>query len=145
MVYEGGGMNDKWINKAQEYLTVVKDGQKQLIVKIAYLSENHSRQEIIRFLKDFIRGKEKELRELILGDKSNCQIDKIIAVMFRVHMAIMTLEKEVNHIVRFKHGATSGRHVRKWDRSRHSGARIRQDKNHDGANRKAGHRARSAA
>jgi hypothetical protein len=138
-------MNDKWINKAQEYLTIVKDGQKQLIVGIAYLSENHSHQEIIRFLKDYARGKEKELRELILGDKSNCQIDKIVAVMFRVHMAIMTLEKEVNHIVRFKHGAASGRHVRKWDRSRHSGARIRKDKNHDGANWKAGHRARSAA
>lgn len=144
MVHEGGRMNEmafdqnKYLRESQDYLTIAKDGQKQLIVGIAYLSENHSHEEIIRFLKDYLREKEKELRELILGDKSNCQIDKIVAVMFRIHMAIMTLEKEVNHIVRFKHRAASSRHVRKWNRSRHSRAWKRQDKNHDGENRETG-------
>jgi len=133
--------NHQDIREAQEYLTIKKDGEIELIVGIDYLSENHSRQEIVRFLKDYLHEKEKLLKELILGDKSNSQIDQTVAVMFRIYMAISLIEKrmEVNHIVRFKHRAASSRHVRKWDRSRHSRARKRQDKNHDGEDREAGH------
>ena len=138
-------MNDKWIDKAQEYLTITKDGQTELIVGISYLSENHSRQEIVRFLKDYAREKEKELKGLILGDKSSPQIDKTVAVMFRVNMAIMTLEKEVNNVVRFKHRAGKGGIVCKRDRRSHRSSRKRQDANHDGTNWKARHRSRSAA
>ncbi len=135
------------IREAQEYLTIKKDGEIQFIVKIDYLSENHNRQEIVRFLKDYLHEKEKMLRILILDDKSNNLIDQTVAVMFRVYMAISIIEKrmEVNSIVRLKQRAAKGRHVRKRDRSRHSSARIRQDKNHDGTYREAGHRARRAA
>ena len=135
------------IREAQEYLTVNKDGEIELIVKIDYLSENHCRQEIVRFLKDYLREKEKMLKILILDDKSNNQIDQTVAVMFRIYMAISIIEKrmEVNHIVRFKQRAGKGRHVRKWNRSRHSRAWKRQDENHDGEDREIGHRTRRAA
>jgi hypothetical protein len=153
MVYEGGRMNERItdnhqdIREAQEYLTIKKDGEIELIVGIDYLSENHSRQEIVRFLKDYLHEKEKLLKELILGDKSSYQIDQTVAVMFRIYMAISLIEKrmEVNHIVRFKHRAAKSRHVRKRDRRRHSRTRKRQDKNHDGEDREIGHGTRRAA
>ena len=153
MVYEGGRMNERImdnhqdIREAQEYLTIKKDGEIELIVGIDYLSENHSRQEIVRFLKDYLHEKEKLLKELILGDKSSIQIDQTVAVMFRIHMAITVIEKrmEVNDVVRFKHRAKKGRHVRKWNRRSHSCAGIRKDKNNDGTDWNVGHRARRAA
>ena len=54
------------ILEAQEYLTIKKDGEMELIVGIDYLSENHSRQEIVRFLRGYLHEKEKLLKELIL-------------------------------------------------------------------------------
>ncbi len=150
MVYQGGRMSmdhHQDIREAQEYLTIKKDGEIQLIVGLDYLSENHSRQEIIQFLKDYLREKEKFLKELILGDKSNNQIDQTVAVMFRIHMAISLIENrmEVNNIVRLKQGAAKSRHVRKRNRRRHRSARVRQDKNHDGKDWQTGHRTRRAA
>jgi hypothetical protein len=149
MVYQGGRMSidHQDIREAQEYLTIKKDGEIELIVGIDYLSENHSRQEIVRFLRGYLHEKEKLLKELILGDKSSNQIDQTVAVMFRIHMAITVIEKrmEVNDVVRFKQRTAKGRHVRKRDRRRHSRARERQDKNHDGENWDVGHGTRRAA
>jgi hypothetical protein len=149
MVYQGGRMSidHQDIREAQEYLTMRKDGEIELIVGIDYLSENHSRQEIVRFLRGYLHEKEKLLKELILDDKSSNQIDQTVAVMFRIHMAITVIEKrmEVNNIVRIKHRAAKSRHVRKRDRRRHSRSRERQDKNHDGTYRDAGHGTRCAA
>ena len=135
------------IREAQEYLTIKKDGEIELIVGIDYLSENHSRQEIVRFLRGYLHEKEKVLKELILGDKTSNQIDQTVAVMFRIHMAITVIEKrmEVSDVVRFKQRAAKGRHVRKRNRRCHSGSRKRQDKNHDGENWDVGHRTRRAA
>ena len=135
------------IREAQEYLTRRKDGEIELIVGIDYLSENHSREEIVRFLKDYLHEKEKQLKILILGDKSNNQIDQTVAVMFRIHMAISIIENrmEVNNIVRLKQRAAKGRHVRTWHRRRHSRARERKDQNHDGKNWETGDRTRRAA
>jgi len=140
-------MDHQDIREAQEYLTIKKDGEIELIVGIDYLSENHSRQEIVRFLRGYLHEKEKQLKELILGDKTSNQIDQTVAVMFRIHMAITVIEKrmEVNDVVRFKQRTAKGRHVRKRDRRRHSRARERQDKNHDGENWDVGHRTRCAA
>lgn len=153
MVYGGCRMNEKImdhhedIREAQEYLTRRKDGEIQLIVGLDYLSENHNRQEIVRFLKDYLHEKEKQLKILILDDKSNNQIDQTVTVMFRIHMAISLIENrmEVNNIVRLEQRAAKGRHVRTWNRRRHSRARKWQDKNHDGTYRTFGHRTRSAA
>ena len=149
MVYGGRSMSidhHQDILEAQEYLTIKKDGEIQLIVGLNYLSENHSRQEIVRFLKDYLREKERLLKELILTDKSNIQIDQTVAVMFRIHMAVSHIEKrmEVNNIVRFKHRTGKGSPVCKWDRGSHRSSGLRQDKNHDGAYWKARHRARSS-
>lgn len=137
----------KDIREAQEYLTRIKDGEKELIVGIDYLSENHSRQEIVRFLKDYLHEKEKMLKALILSDKTSLTIDQTVAVMFRLHMAISIIEKrmEVNHIVRFKQGARKSVPFRKRNRSSHRRSRKWQNKNHDGKNWETGHHVRCVA
>jgi len=125
-------MSEKYLDTAQQFLTQTNGDGERLIIGIRYLSENHSPEEIIRYLRDYLKGKEKELKDLILGDKSSPLIDQTIAIVFRVHMAIMTLEREVNKIVRFKQGTGSGRSVHKRHRRRHSHSRLRKDKDHDG-------------
>ena len=140
-------MDHQDIREAQEYLTIKRDTGIELIVGIDYLSENHSRQEIIRFLRGYLHEKEKLLKELILGDKSSNQIDQTVAVMFRIHMAITVIEKrmEVNDVVRFKRRSAKSSHVRKRNRRRHSGPGKWQDKNHDGKDWDTGYRTRCAA
>lgn len=136
------------IREAQEYLTTRKEnGEIELIVGIDYLSENHSRQEIVRFLKGYLHEKEKLLKELILSDKTSNQIDQTVAVMFRIHMAITVIEKrmEVNDVVRFKRRSKTGSHVRKRNRSSHRSSRVRKNKDHDGKDWEAGYRTRCAA
>jgi hypothetical protein len=150
MVYGGRSMNidhHQDIREAQEYLTIKKDGKIELIVGIDYLSENHSRQEIVRFLKDYLHEKERLLKGLILGDKTSNQIDQTVAVMFRLHMAISIIEKrmEVNDVVRFKPRAKKGSRVFKRNRSRHSSSWVRKNFHNDGTYQETGHRTRRAA
>lgn len=154
MVHGGRSMTEKMridhhqdIREAQEYLTRKKDGGIELIVGIDYLSENHSRQEIVRFLKDYLHEKEKQLKDLIQGDRSSNQIDQTVAVMFRIHMAISIIEQrmEVNHVVRFKQGARKSSPFRKRNRSSHFRSRRRKNKNHDGKDWEVGHHIRSVA
>lgn len=124
------------IHEAQEYLTRIRDGKKELIVGIDYLSENHSREEIVRFLKGYLHEKEKMLRELIHSDKRDIRIDQTVAVMFRIHMAISIIEKrlEVSHVVRFKPRSGSGSRFHKRNRRGHRNPRVGKNKNHDGKN-----------
>ena len=140
-------MDHQDIREAQEYLTIKRDGEIELIVGIDYLSENHSRQEIVRFLRGYLHEKEKALKELILGDKSSNQIDQTVAVMFRIHMAITVIEKrmEVNDVVRFKRRSGKSIHVRKRNRCRHSRSRQRLDAHNDGTDWQIGHGTRCAA
>jgi hypothetical protein len=139
--------NHQDIREAQEYLTIRKDGMIHLIVGIDYLSENHSREEIVRFLRDYLREKEKQIKDLIQGDKSSSQIDQTVSVMFRIHMAISIIEKkmEVNNIVRFKQRAGKGGPFRKRNRSRHRSARERKNSHNDGKDWQIGHGTRRAA
>ena len=117
-------------------------GKKRLIVDIEFLSTNHSCEEIIRFLKDYVRDQEKAL---VIGIKDNRGINGIVNVLVRLYIAIMTLEKEVNKIVRFEQRTGSGRHVHERNRRRHFSPGSRQDKNHDGKDRDAGQDVRRVA
>lgn len=138
-------MIEKRMTEAQEYLTVMVNGETRPIVGISYLSGNHSTQEIIRYLKDYLREQEKNLKQLVLVNKSNPEIDRTVSIVFRVYMAIMTLEKEVNKIVRFEQRAGSSGNFHKRDRRSHRHARVRKNKDHDGEDRAARNRSRRAA
>ena len=66
------------------------------------LLEKHPSSKVIDLLKTYLKEKKFELKAFILTDKTQPEIDETVAVMFRVTMAIKTIEdqKEVIDIGR---------------------------------------------
>jgi len=123
--------------EAQQYLTIEKDDGYKQIINIHDLMKRHKADEVIQFLKDYLHEKEKALRNLLLMDKTQKRVDEYVAAMFRMHMAIKTLEegKEVKAIEWPKHRTEESSQLHKRHSSHHSSARIRQDRSHDAQNR----------
>jgi len=94
-------MNKETIQTAQEYLTVgIKGNGKKKIMDIDQLLQNHSSEEVIHLLKTILKEKQVALRDFILADKAKPEIDETVAVMFRITMAIKTIQngKEVRDV-----------------------------------------------
>ena len=149
-------MTHQTISDAQMYLTIQRGDQFKTIVDIESLRRKHSDEEIIEFLKGYLREKEKALRNMILIDKTHRKVDELAAAMFRLTMAIKILEngdniylnhngKEVKKIVRFKRGTEKSSKLHRGNCSSHSSTRIRENKNHDGEDRDTGDETRSIA
>ena len=90
-------MTKELIQTAQDYLTMKENGRTRKIVDLDRLMGKHPSKEIIDFLKTILKEKQIALRDFILADKTKKEIDETVSVMFRVTMAIKTLEdgKEV--------------------------------------------------
>ena len=86
-------MTKEAINAAQEYLTV-KGERKSQIVNVELLLRRHPSEYVVAFLKDLLKEKEVLLRDMAILDKTNPNLDRMIGEMFRVHMAIRTIERE---------------------------------------------------
>ncbi|MGO9138139.1 MAG: hypothetical protein ACLQBC_10795 [Syntrophales bacterium] len=149
-------MTHQTIMDAQMYLTIQRGDQLKTIVNIESLRRRHSDEEIIKFLKEYLREKEKALRNMILIDKTHRKVDEIVAAMFRLTMAIKTLEdgdsiylnhnrREVKKIVRFKQGTEKSSKFHRGNRSSHSSTRVGENKNHDGEDRDTGDETRGIA
>lgn len=98
-------MTKKMIQIAQEYLTVAsKENGKKKILDIDQLLTKHPSKEVINLLNTLLKEKQVVLRDFILEDKTKPEIDETVAVMFRVTMAIRTIEngKEVRDVERAK-------------------------------------------
>ena len=129
-------MNEAIISEAQDYLTVRRDEEYKRIVDIQNLLQNHSIKEVMDFLRDYLQGKEKALRNLVLIDKTHQRIDKYVGAMFRITMAINILEREeVNIIERSEQGTEKSCNIQKRYSGGNFGRRFRENKNHDGENR----------
>ena len=131
-------MNELIITEAQDYLTVKKDEDDyRRIVDIRNLLQKHSIEKVVEFLKDFLRGKEKALRNLILIDKTHGRIDQYAGAMFRIMMAIKTLEEgeEVNIIEGSEQGTEKSCVIQKRNSGGNKRRRIWQNKNNDGEDR----------
>jgi hypothetical protein len=140
-------MNELIISEAQDYLTVKKDDDFRRIVDIRNLLQKHNVKEVTDFLRDYLRGKEKALRNLILIDKTHRRIDQYAGAMFRIMMAIKTLEEgeEVNIIERSEQGTEESCVIQKRNSGGNIRRRFRKDKNHDGADRVSGYAAQRHA
>ena len=91
-------MTKEMIQLAQDYLTVAsKENGKKKILDIDRLLRKHPSEEVINLLKTLLKEKQIVLRDFILEDKTRPEIDETVAVMFRVTMAIKTIQngKEV--------------------------------------------------
>jgi ferredoxin-fold anticodon binding domain-containing protein len=86
-------MTKEMIQLAQDYLTVAsKENGKKKILDIDRLLKKHPSEEVINLLKTLLKEKQIVLRDFILEDKTKPEIDETVAVMFRVTMAIKTIE-----------------------------------------------------
>ena len=161
-------MNKKVIRAAQKYLTYYKNDIRKRVVDIRRLSKDHTTQEIVTFLKEYLREKERGLKNMLIIDRTNRRVDEMIAAIFRLHMAIITLEeerdmlqfakeherremliikprKEVIGIDGIEQGAGTGSQLYQGNRGSDSRTRKRKDQDHDGENRDTGHETRRAA
>jgi len=130
-------MTKQVILEAQEYLTIEKDDGYKRIIDIYALIKRHGPNEVVRFLKDYLRDKEKGLKSLILIDKTQSRIDQYVATMFRMHMAIKTLEegKEVKSIAWPKQRAKESGQLHTRNRGNHSRARFGENRSNDAPDR----------
>jgi len=154
MVYEGGRMKDEAIFAAQDYLTIEKDEVRKRIVDIEGMHKRQSKKEILTFLKDCLSRKQKVLKNLILIDKAQRRVDETVVSMFRLSMAIKTLEdniyeiadgKEVKPLEQLEQGTEESSGILNWDRRSHSRAGIGKDSHHDGEDWNSGERIQHSA
>ena len=86
-------MTKEMIQLAQDYLTVAsKENGKKKILDIDRLLRKHPSEEVINLLKTLLKEKQIVLRDFILEDKTKPEIDETVAVMFRVTMALKSIE-----------------------------------------------------
>ena len=81
------------IQEAQEYLTVNSNAKRSQIVNIELLSQRHPKERVVTFLRELFEDHKKLLQQLILTDKTDAKVNETIATMFRIHMAIKTIER----------------------------------------------------
>ena len=104
-------MTREQVQIAQDYLTVATaDNGARKIINISQLLEKHTPEEVIGLLKIMVKEKQQTLRDLILADKTRPEVDEMVSTLFRITMAIKTIEgeKEVRQSGRAKQGAGSG-------------------------------------
>ncbi len=140
-------MTKQSIIEAQEYLRVKTEYGCKRIIDVRALFKSHNDSEVIKFLKDYLREKEKTLKNMILIDKSHPKVDRIVAAMFRISMAIKSLEEGegVIKLERSKQGAEESGRFHKRYSGGHSGTRLRENPGHDGKDRKPGQTIQRAA
>ena len=87
-------MTIETLKEAQEFLTFTNNGHVKRIIDIETLLERHPTTTVLTFLKDLLKDKQKILKDLVVTDKTAPRINETIAAMFRIHMAIKTIEEE---------------------------------------------------
>ena len=96
--FGGETMTTEVISTAQEYLTVNSEDKKSEIVNVELLLKRHPAEYVIAFLQELLDEKETFLKELVLTDRTNSRLNETIATMFRLHMAIRTIEKGIEEV-----------------------------------------------
>ena len=89
-------MTQETLKEAQEFLTIVNNGRTKRIIDIETLIKRHQTETILSFMKGFLQEKQTSLKELVLHDKTAYTINETVGTIFRIYMAIRTLEREEN-------------------------------------------------
>ena len=87
-------MTIETLKEAQEFLTFMNNGHVKRIIDIEKLLERHPVTMVLSLLKDLLKEKQRTLKELVVTDKTTPKVNDTIAAMFRIHMAIKTIEEE---------------------------------------------------
>ena len=82
------------VREAQDYLTVIRGKDTKRIIDIETLLNRHPTQAIVWFLRRLYKEKQRKLQQLIETDKTSPEINETVATMFRIRMAICTMQEE---------------------------------------------------
>jgi hypothetical protein len=89
-------MTTESIQKVQALLTVDRNGdRKKKIIDVEVLLKRHKAESVLSLLEGLLKEKQNHLIALIVTDESIFEIDETIGIMFRLHLAIRRLEREV--------------------------------------------------
>jgi hypothetical protein len=86
-------MTKRVITEAQDFLTVVEPDHTFQIVNVELLLWRHSPDEVIGFLKMLRQDYKKELRAILRENKVHPKVNYLIVHLFRVRMAIKTIQQ----------------------------------------------------
>lgn len=86
-------MTKRAINDIQSFLTFMEADGKRVyqIVNVELLLRRHPPEAVITFLQELHKDYSKTLSQLIQEDKTNSQINELVAKNFRLKMAINTI------------------------------------------------------
>ena len=87
-------MSRETIQEAQDFLTMISEDRVRRIVDIEPLLARHPKESVLAMLDTLYQEKEKVLKGLIHDDKTSSKINELIVAMFRIHMAMKTIEGE---------------------------------------------------
>ena len=89
-------MTTESIQKVQALLTECRNGaRKKKIIDVEVLLKRHKAESVISLLEGLLKEKQNRLIALIVTDESRFEIDQTVGTMFRLHLAIRRLEREV--------------------------------------------------
>lgn len=91
-------MSRETIQEAQDFLTMISDDRVKRIVDIEPLLARHPKEAVLSTLQDLYSEKEKVLKRLIHEDKTSSRINELIVAMFRIHMAMKTIEEDEKEV-----------------------------------------------
>ena len=86
-------MTNQIIETVQDYLTMISDNRVKRIMDVRLLMERHPLKTVVSLLDDLARQKENVLEELLAEDKTSSIINETISTIFRLNMAIETIQK----------------------------------------------------
>ena len=91
-------MSRETIQEAQDFLTMISEDRVRRIIDIEPLLARHPTESVLSLLQTLYREKEKVLKKLIHEDKTSSKINELIVVMFRIHMAMKTIEGDEKEV-----------------------------------------------
>ena len=87
-------MSRETIQEAQEFLTMISEDRVRRIVDIEPLLARHPKESVLSMLESLYSEKKDVLAKLIQEDKTSSRINELIVTLFRIHMAMKTMEAD---------------------------------------------------
>jgi hypothetical protein len=123
------------LEEAQEYLTVTGNHR---IFPLEALLRRHGPVKVYWTLKRLLTEKRERLQALLDVDKRQQEVDRIVAEMFRIHMAISLMKEVIGE--QTQQGAGGGSEFQRRHSSSGGVSGEWQDEDHDRAYSQAGHK-----
>jgi hypothetical protein len=86
-------MTRRVINQVRDYLTIVTEDRTYEICPVEMLLWRHSPEQVVGFLNQLRQEYKKELKQLLRENKSHPKVNFLIVNIFRLRMAIKTIQK----------------------------------------------------